>query len=674
MTASPERGPIGGAALGAVAVGEPLIVLDRITKTFRTGALDLEVLHGVSLVIRRGEFVAIMGASGSGKTTLMNLIGCLDRPTSGRYRFAGADVSGLDRDALSLLRRDAFGFIFQQYNLLATADAVENVEIPAIYAGMRKADRIARAKRILSTLGLEDRFDHRPHQLSGGQQQRVSVARALMNGGGVILADEPAGALDSKSGREVMAILHRLNDEGHTIVLITHDPKTASEADRVVTLADGAVVSDSGGGKAGGGKDRAAAPATTAFPPLDAGARATGGVADVAEAVKMALRSLRANLFRTALTLLGIVIGSGSVVAMLAIGDGAKQEVLARIQAMGTNLLLVRPGAPNLRGFGSQVATLTFDDAEEIGKIANVVASVPEMGGGVTVRHGNADYQTSVTATSDKYPQARDWPMASGVFFGEEEFKRYVPVIALGRTVANNLFPPGFDPIGAYVLVNNIPFQVVGVMAVKGATPFGSDMDDAAFVPLTTGSLRLFGQRHLRAIVVQVEDLGAMPATQDQINALLFARHRVQDFQIRNMAAILETAAETQNTLTILLGSIAAISLVVGGIGVMNIMLVSVTERTREIGIRMATGARAWNILLQFITEALVVCAFGGALGVSGGLAVALIAESLGRPIVLSLPPVALAFGCAFATGLLFGFMPARKAANLDPVAALSAE
>ncbi|MEK7820939.1 MAG: FtsX-like permease family protein, partial [Pseudomonadota bacterium] len=228
--------------------------------------------------------------------------------------------------------------------------------------------------------------------------------------------------------------------------------------------------------------------------------------------------------------------------------------------------------------------------------------------------------------------------------------------------------------IGAYVLVNNIPFQVIGVMAVKGATPFGSDMDDAAFVPLTTGSLRLFGQRHLRSIVVQVEDLGAMPATQDRINAVLLARHRVQDFQIRNMASILETAAETQNTLTILLGSIAAISLVVGGIGVMNIMLVSVTERTREIGIRMATGARAWNILLQFITEALVVCAFGGALGVSGGLAVALIAQSLGRPIVLSLPPVVLAFGCAFATGLLFGFMPARKAANLDPVAALSAE
>ncbi|MBM3564626.1 MAG: MacB family efflux pump subunit [Alphaproteobacteria bacterium] len=670
MTVHPAQGGI-GPALGLVGQGEPLIVLDRVSKTYRTGALEVQVLHGVSLTIRRGEFVAVMGASGSGKTTLMNLLGCLDRPTAGRYLFAGQDVSDLDRDALSLLRRDAFGFVFQQYNLLATADAVENVEIPAIYAGMGRTDRVARARDILTTLGMGDRFDHRPSQLSGGQQQRVSVARALMNGGSVILADEPTGALDSKSGREVMAILHRLNREGHTVILITHDPKVAAEADRVVTLADGIVVSDVGGE---GAAPTSVPPPAREFPRLGAFPRGAGFHADAIEAVKMALRSLRANLFRTALTLLGIVIGSGSVVAMLAIGDGAKREVLTRIQAMGTNLLLVRPGAPNLRGYGSQVATLSFDDADEIGKIPNVAAAVPEMGGGVTIRYGNADHQTSVTATSEKYPQARDWPMSSGIFFGVEEVKSYIPVIALGQTVVNNVFPQGVDPVGAYVLVNNIPFQVIGVMAVKGATPFGSDMDDAAFVPLTTGSLRLFGQRHLRSITVQVDELAAMQATQDQIHSLLLARHRVQDFQIRNMASILETAAETQNTLTILLGSIAAISLLVGGIGVMNIMLVSVTERTREIGIRMAAGARTWNILLQFITEALVVCAFGGVLGVAGGLAVALVAESLGRPIVYSLAPVVMAFGCAFATGLLFGFMPARKAAHLDPVVALSAE
>ncbi len=644
----------------------PMIELIDVRKTYVRGDLAVEVLHGVSISIHAGEFVAIMGASGSGKSTLMNLIGCLDRPTSGHYLFAGRDVSKLDRDELALLRRDAFGFIFQQYNLLATADAVENVEVPAIYAGLRKADREARAIDILTTLGLGDRLDHRPNQLSGGQQQRVSVARALMNGGHVILADEPTGALDSKSGREVMDILRRLNAEGHTVVLITHDPNVAAEANRVITIADGVVTSNR---QAAPGAAIAVAGRTLA----GTEGRTTGGLTDVSEAVKMALRSLRANFFRTVLTLLGIVIGVGSVVAMLAIGDGAKQEVLDRISAMGTNLLLIRPGAPNVRGGGS-IATLTPEDALEIAKLPNVESAAPEMGGQVTIRYAGNDYQTGITATNESYPTARDWETARGVFFGPRDVASYAPVVVLGQTVVDNIMSPDVDPVGQYVFINNVPFQVTGVMAVKGATSWGSDMDDVAFVPLTTGSLRILGQRHLRAITVQVSDVEDMAATESAINALLLARHRVLDFRVRNMAAILETVAETQNTLTILLGSIAAISLLVGGIGVMNIMLVSVTERTREIGIRMATGARTFNILMQFITEALVVCAIGGVLGVLGGLGTALIAERLGSAIVFSLPPVVLAFGCAFATGLIFGYMPARKAAGMDPVTALAAE
>ncbi len=659
--------------LSHVAPGQPLIELEGVTKTYRNGTLAVQVLHGVSLTIRRGEFVAIMGASGSGKTTLMNLIGCLDRPSSGRYLFGGRDVSAMDRDQLALLRRDAFGFVFQQYNLLPSANALENVEVPAIYAGMPKAARDRRAAQILTALGLGERLDHRPNQLSGGQQQRVSIARALMNGGAVILADEPTGALDSKSGREVMALLHRLNADGHTIVLITHDAGVAAQAHRVVTIADGLIVDDQGGqpppapDKSGNGpEDRALAPP----PPRD-----THTMTDVSEAVKMALRSLRANLFRTVLTLLGIVIGVGSVVAMLALGDGAKQDVLSRIQAMGTNLLLVRPGGPNMRGpEAGTIATLSAEDAEEVARLPNVIVAVPEMGGTVTIRYGNADAQTSVTATSADYPVARDWPMKSGTFFGPEDVKSYVPVVVLGQTVVDNLFRAGEDPIGRYVLIKNVPFQVVGVLARKGASPFGSDLDDAAFVPLSTGSLRLFGQRHLRSIAVQVEDLATIDDTQEQVTELLVARHRANDVQVRNTASIMEAATATQDTMTVLLGSIAAISLLVGGIGVMNIMLVSVTERTREIGIRMATGARTSNILLQFITEAVVVCAIGGALGVAGGLATAAIARGLGSAVVFSTPPVVLAFGCAFVTGLVFGYMPARKAANLDPVTALSAE
>jgi len=656
--------------LSAIRPGDPLIQLDGVTKTYRSGTLEVEVLHGVSLTIRRGEFVAIMGASGSGKTTLMNLIGCLDRPTTGRYLFAGREVGAMDRDQLALLRRDAFGFVFQQYNLLATADAVENVEVPAIYAGMPKAARDARAAAILTTLGLGERLDHRPSQLSGGQQQRVSIARALMNGGAVILADEPTGALDSKSGREVMALLHRLNADGHTIVLITHDAGVAAQARRVVTITDGEIVSDHDGDGPAAVDPGAATMTLEAPPPRD-----IHPMTDVSEAVKMALRSLRANLFRTILTLLGIVIGVGSVVAMLALGDGAKQDVLSRIQAMGTNLLLVRPGTANMRGpEAGTIATLVAEDAEEVARLPNVTVAVPEMGGTVTLRYGNSDYQTSVTATSGDYPVARDWPMKSGTFFGPDDVKSYVPVVVLGQTVVDNLFRDGTDPIGKYVLLKNVPFQVVGVLARKGASPFGSDLDDAAFVPLTTGSLRLFGQRYLRAITVQAEDLALIDQTQEQVTALLEARHRAKDVMVRNTASIMEMATATQDTMTILLGSIAAISLLVGGIGVMNIMLVSVTERTREIGIRMATGARTSNILLQFITEAVVVCAIGGALGVGGGLGTALLTRTFGQPVVFSAGPVVLAFGCAFITGLVFGYMPARKAANLDPVTALSAE
>jgi macrolide transport system ATP-binding/permease protein len=645
-----------------------LIELLDVTKTFHTGELDVEVLHGVSLKIYPGEFLAIMGASGSGKTTLMNILGCLDRPSTGTYRFMGVDVSGFERDELARLRREAFGFVFQSYNLIGTASALENVEVPAVYSGIPPRDRSARARALLGSLGLGERLAHRPSQLSGGQQQRVSIARALMNGGRIVLADEPTGALDSKSGTEVMALLQDLSRQGHTVILITHAAEVAAQAQRIIEISDGRIVSDPGPRLA------AHVPAGQAKPdsgqPRDEGGASFFGGAF--EAAKTALRALRANLFRTVLTLLGIVIGVGSVITMLAIGDGAKQLVLDRISAMGTNLLLIRPGPPTRRGVGGTVASLVPEDAEMIAALPNILAAVPELGGSVTVRVGSSDYQTQAIGTTATFPVARNWSVSRGVFFSTADVTSYASVVVIGQTVADHLFAKEKDPVGQYVVLNNVLFQVIGLMAVRGASPQGQDQDDAVLVPYTTGGLRLFGQRFLRNITVAVDDVDFIDDTQAAVTALLRVRHQTVDFRIRNMASILETATETQDTLTILLGSIAAISLLVGGIGVMNIMLVSVTERTREIGIRMATGARMRNILQQFLTEALVVSVLGGAIGVALGLGAAAVIGSFGTPVKYSLGPVLLAFGCALVTGLIFGYMPARKAARVDPIVALA--
>lgn len=643
----------------------PLIRLQDIRKTYHNGDLAVEVLHGITLDIRAGEFVAIKGASGSGKSTLMNILGCLDSPSGGQYLLDGEDVSTLDADELAGLRRRTFGFVFQSYNLIATSTALENVEVPAIYAGMPAAERHERAAALLDTLKLGDRLDHRPNQLSGGQQQRVSIARALMNGGRIILADEPTGALDSQSGEDVMALLRSMHEQGHTIVVITHAREVAERADRLIEIRDGQILSDT---------TKHEIPDIAAPKNLQQVTQSGAAhIADISEAVKMAMRALRANIFRTVLTLLGIIIGVSSVVTMLAIGTGAQNSILDRINAMGTDLVLIRPSMPGFRGSGS-VATLVPEDADAILQLPNVKTAVPEVTGSVTLRRGNVDYQSQANGTVAAFSEAKSWKIDTGDFITPHDMESYAPVAVLGSTVVKTLFPDGSNPIGQYILIQKIPFQVIGTLESKGAGFGGSDQDDVVVVPLSTGNLRLFGQKYVRTITVQVKDADLIDTTQDQIQELLDHRHKQRDTMITNMSSIRDDAAAMGSTLTLFLGSVAAISLLVGGIGVMNIMLVSVTERTREIGVRMATGARRRDILLQFITEALTVSAIGGAFGVILGVGAATLISFAGIAVAFSAGPVLLAFTCAFATGLVFGFLPARKASRLLPAVALSSE
>jgi len=642
----------------------PLLDLKAVSRTYTTGGEPLTVLKDVSLTIQSGEFVAIMGASGSGKSTLMNIIGCLDKPTSGSYSIRGVAIATLNGDALAALRRDTFGFIFQRYNLMSDLNAVENAEVPAVYCGMAKQQRAAHASDLLKELGLADRLEHYPGQLSGGQQQRVSIARALMNGGPVILADEPTGALDSKGGKEVMGILEKLHSQGHTIILVTHDSDIAAFAHRLVRIADGKITSDEPQQKSETGNQ-------AKLGELEKDAKA--GMAVFAESLKMAFRSLVHNRMRTALTMLGIIIGVASVVALMAIGNGAKQDVLERIQAMGTDLLTIERGPPAVRASGEIVVSFLPEDLPFIGSVPGVSLVDPETELSTLLRFGNQDLMVTAVGTAENFPQVHDWPPQAGVFFSAEHVKRYAQVVVLGQTVVKNLFPADTNPLGKYVLIGSAPFLVIGVLSGKGSTPRGDDLDNSVWLPYTTAGARIFGQRFFKHIIVRVKSDTDMSVVQAGLHTLLMHRHRKEDFNIRNMADTIATANETQNTLTYLLAAIAVISLVVGGIGVMNIMLVSVTERTREIGIRMAIGARSFDVMFQFLTEAVMVCFIGGLAGVlvglGGGLATSAIA---GWRVIFTVSPIIISFACAFLTGIIFGYLPARKAAHLDPIEALA--
>ncbi len=649
--------------------GPPLIALRNASRRYRASGAEVVALEGVTLDIRAGEFVAVMGPSGSGKTTLMNLIGCLDRPSGGEYFYKGHAVHAAGADERARLRREAFGFVFQNYNLLGMATAQENVEMPAIYAGIRKRVRWDRSAELLAALGLSHRTGHHPGEMSGGEQQRVAIARALMNGAEAVLADEPTGSVDSRNGKEIMAQLTALSEQGRTVILITHDPAVADYAHRRIELLDGRMVSDTGAAgqwdvSAGAGAGRIRS------------RRIQAPVTSLAESARTALRALRGNKSRTALTLLGIVIGVFSVTAMLGVAEAVRSGIMDTFRQLGGASISIESG------FGENSESLTLGDADAIrAQVPNLLSVAPEMQGAAPLLAGGKNAYARILATTGQAMQERKMTLAQGAFFDDAHSDTYAPVLILGGVLAANLFGEQADAVGEYVLLKGAPYQITGVLKrSEGRLAAFDPQAQSAYVPLLTGAKRLFGRDNLDSIQVVTADMQQVETAQKAIEALLRQRHGGAPFRIVNQAEMMEAQETAGRILTLLFGAIGGIALVVAGVGVMNIMLASVAERTREVGLRMATGARQRDILLQFICEAVIVAGLGGAVGLIGVLGLGALANSLaatevGSSIVVFTPWILLiGLSCATLTGLVFGFAPARRAARMDPVAALAAQ
>ena len=654
---------------GNTADAPALIELRGLQRDLPAGEGTITVLADVNLDIRAGEIVAIVGASGSGKSTLMNILGCLDKPSAGSYRVAGRPTGQLGPDALAELRREHFGFIFQRYHLLGDLNALGNVEVPAVYAGRQSKARRERALALLTRLGMADRLQHKPGQLSGGQQQRVSIARALMNGGHVLLADEPTGALDTQSGAEVIKILLELHAEGHTIIIVTHDMQVAAHADRIIELSDGRVVSDRLT------RPDAAPTGAVLKTPTTSSGRWQAARDRFGEAFRMALLAMNAHRLRTFLTMLGIIIGIASVVSVVALGEGSRLQILKNISAIGTNTIEIFSGS----GFGDQraarVRTLVPGDAAALAEQSYVDSVTPRVSSSATLRYGNIAVNGTINGVGEQYFRVRGVQLAAGRTFDEDSVASLAQEVVIDDNTRKQLFPRNPNPVGEVILLGQVPCRVVGV-AKRSESAFGNSEALNVWIPYTAAMSRVTGQSHLRSITVRISDEVSAEAAEQGVNRLLLQRHGVQDFFVLNTNTIRQTIESTTQTMTLLISAIALISLIVGGIGVMNIMLVSVTERTREIGVRMAVGARQADIRQQFLIEAVLVCLLGGVLGIGLSLLVGWGFEKSGSSftLVYSTLSMVAAFVCSTLIGVIFGFLPANNAAKLNPVDALSRE
>ena len=641
-----------------------LIECKNINRYFGSGANRVHVLKDVSLSIEKGDFVAIIGQSGSGKSTLMNILGCLDSATSGSYQIDGIETAKMEPDELAALRRERFGFIFQRYNLLGSLTARDNVALPAVYMGMGGKERSTRAEKLLQDLGLEGKEGNKPSELSGGQQQRVSIARALMNGGEIIFADEPTGALDTASGKNVIEIIQKLHKEGHTVIMVTHDPGIAAIANRIIEIRDGEIISDS---------SKNPEIPESKIERIKEKSSWLFYYDQFVEAFKMSVQAIMAHKMRSLLTMLGIIIGIASVVSVVALGNGSEKKILADISAMGTNTISIFPG----RGFGDRrsgrIKTLTIDDAKVIAKQSYVASATPQTTSGGTLTYRNTDLSASLYGVGEQYFDVRGLKLESGRLFDEGDVKEDAQVVVIDQNTKEKLFGADVNPLGKTVLFNKRPLTVIGVMQ-KEENSFGNADVLMLWSPYTTVMHQITGESHTNSITVKIKDDANTQVAEKGLTELLKTRHGTEDFFMNNSDSIKQMVESTTGTMKLLISSIALISLVVGGIGVMNIMLVSVTERTKEIGVRMAIGARRNNILQQFLIEAVLICIIGGLVGVGLSTLISLVFNHFVTefPMEISIGSVIGAVVCSTAIGVAFGFMPANKASKLNPIDALS--
>ncbi|WP_019222906.1 MacB family efflux pump subunit [Bartonella rattaustraliani] len=652
---------------------EAVIVLENIVRKFSAGEKFVTVLKNINLTIKRGEMVAIVGASGSGKSTLMNILGCLDRPSSGHYLISGKETAHLSGDELSALRRNHFGFIFQRYHLLGELTALGNVEMPAIYAGCAPEVRKKRAKELLTRLGMGSRINHRPNQLSGGQQQRVSIARALMNNAEVILADEPTGALDTKSGQEVLRILDELHQEGRTIIMVTHDMHVAKRAERIIEISDGEIISDT--------LSKVAKKETDDQPfhekqNLQVQKRLgtfRSFVERFREAFVMALLAMNAHRLRTFLTMLGVIIGIGAIIAMVALGNGTREKILENFKSLGSNTLTIFPGKGFSDPQADKITSLVEADAEALSRLPYISGVTPQLSVSAKVRFGAVEANAMISGVGEQFFQTQGMEIVEGQLFDKKSVHDRSVDLVIEKKAVSVLFPHSREsPLGKIVHVGKVPARIVGVIASQNKGSASSTLQ--IYLPYTTVQTRFLGTTEVRAIMVKIADHIDSHLAETMVKRFLIMRHGEKDFFITNSEFFRKRIMESTHILTLLVSSIAAISLIVGGIGVMNIMLVTVSERINEIGVRMAVGARQGDILLQFLIEAILVCVIGGGLGILFGLSIGGLFLLFKAPIhlIYTIDSVILSLTFSTIIGICFGFSPARQASRLDPVVALA--